>query len=217
MLKVHHLTQSRSRRILWLLEELGLDYEVVRYERDPRTGFAPPELKAIHPLGKSPLVEDGGRVLAESGAIIETLLRRYGQGRLSPAPEALDAYTHWLHYAEGSVMLPIVQFLGLKRLGDAGAPLRPRIESELDNHLDYLEGALQGREYLVGDELTGADIQMSFVVESAMAFRLLEHRPNLRAYLERLHARPAYQRAIERSGPPGPGPLGASGRSGAPR
>jgi glutathione S-transferase len=217
MLKVHHLTESRSRRILWLLEELGLDYEVLRYERDPRTGFAPPELKAIHPLGKSPLVEEGGRVLAESGAIIETLIRKYGQGRLSPSPEDLDAYTHWMHYAEGSAMLPIVQSLYLRRLGDAVAPIRPRIESELDNHLDYLEAALQGREYLVGSSLTGADIQMSFVVESAQAFRLLERRPNLRAYLERLHARPAFQRAIERSGPPGPGPLGGSGRSGVSR
>ncbi|WP_404364787.1 glutathione S-transferase family protein [Corallococcus coralloides] len=201
MLKVHHLSESRSQRILWLLEELGLDYEVIRYERDPKTGFAPPELKAVHPLGKSPLVEDEGRVLAESGAIIETLIRRYGQGRLSPAPEDQDRYTHFLHYAEGSAMLPIVQWLYVKRLGDAAAPIKPRIDSELKNHLGYLEGVLQGREYLVGNALTGADIQLSFVLEAAKSFRLLSELPNLTAYLDRLHARPAYQRALERGGP----------------
>ncbi|NRD55742.1 glutathione S-transferase family protein [Corallococcus exiguus] len=201
MLKVHHLSESRSQRILWLLEELGLDYEVVRYERDPKTGVAPPELKAVHPLGKSPLVEDDGRVLAESGAIIESLIRKHGQGRLSPAPEDLDRYTHFLHYAEGSAMLPIVQLLYVKRLGDAAAPIKPRIDSELKNHLDYLEGVLQGREYLVGNGLTGADIQLSFVLEAAKSFRLLAALPNLTAYLDRLHARPAYQRALERGGP----------------
>ncbi|CAM3747316.1 glutathione S-transferase [Corallococcus sp. ZKHCc1 1396] len=201
MLKVHHLNESRSQRILWLLEELGLDYEIVRYQRDPKTRLAPPELKAVHPLGKSPVVEDDGRVLAESGAIIETLIRRHGKGRLAPAPEDQDAYTHWLHFAEGSAMLPVMQLLYVKRLGEAGAPLMPRIDSELKNHLGYMEGALQGREYLVGQALSGADIQNSFVLESARAFRLLGEYPNLTAYLDRLHARPAYQRAVEKGGP----------------
>ncbi|MCY1033970.1 glutathione S-transferase [Corallococcus sp. BB11-1] len=201
MLKVHHLNESRSQRILWLLEELGLDYEIVRYQRDPKTRLAPPELKAVHPLGKSPVVEDDGRVLAESGAIIETLIRRHGKGRLAPASEDQDAYMHWLHFAEGSAMLPVMQLLYVKRLGEAGASLMPRIDSELKNHLGYMEGALLGREYLVGQALSGADIQNSFVLESARAFRLLGEYPNLTAYLDRLHARPAYQRAVEKGGP----------------
>ena len=203
MLKLHHLVNSRSQRILWLLEELGLDYELVIYPRDPKTGFAPPELKAIHPLGKSPLLEDDGRVLAESGAIIESVVRRHGQGRLAPAPDSAeyDDYVHWLHYAEGSAMLPLMLNLYVGRTGEAGAPLMPRISSEVKNHLGYISGALGKRDYLVGNSFSAADIQMSFVLEAARPTGALESFPNLGAYLERLHARPAYQRAIQRGGP----------------
>ncbi|WP_375770895.1 glutathione S-transferase [Archangium gephyra] len=203
MLKLHHLVSSRSQRILWLLEELGLDYELVIYPRDPKTGFAPPELKAIHPLGKSPLLEDDGRVLAESGAIIDSVVRRHGKGRLAPAPDSAeyDTYVHWLHYAEGSAMLPLVLSVYMRRLGEAAAPLEPRISGEVKNHLGYISGALGERDYLVGNSFSAADIQMSFVLEAARPSGALEAFPNLGAYLERLHARPAYQRAIQCGGP----------------
>ncbi|MFP2908912.1 glutathione S-transferase family protein [Pyxidicoccus sp. 3LFB2] len=206
MLKLHHLVNSRSQRVLWLLEELGLDYELVVYPRDPKTSLAPPELKRIHPLGKSPVLEDDGRVLAESGAIIESVLRRHGQGRLAPAQDsdAYDAYVHWMHYAEGSAMLPLMLSLYVGRLGEAGAPLKPRISSEVKNHLGYISGALGERDYLVGNTFTAADIQMSFVLEAARptgALDSFESLPNLGTYLERLHARPAYQRATQRGGP----------------
>ncbi|WP_257461121.1 glutathione S-transferase family protein [Archangium lipolyticum] len=205
MIKLHHLVNSRSQRILWLLEELGLDYELVIYPRDPKTGFAPPELKAIHPLGKSPLLEDDGRVLAESGAIIDYVVRRHGQGRLAPAPDSAeyDDYVHWLHYAEGSAMLPLMLNLYVGRTGEAGAPLMPRISSEVKNHLGYISGALGKRDYLVGNSFSAADIQMCFVLEAARptgALETFQSFPNLVAYLERLHARPAYQRAMQRSG-----------------
>lgn len=203
MLKLHHLVSSRSQRILWLLEELGLDYELVIYPRDPKTGFAPPELKAIHPLGKSPLLEDDGRVLAESGAIIDSVVRRHGQGRLAPAPDSAeyDAYVQWLHYAEGSAMPPLLLAVYAGRLGEASAPIQPRISSEVKNHLGYISGALGERDYLVGNSFSGADIQMSFVLEAARSSGALDSHPNLGAYLERLHERPAYQRAIQRGGP----------------
>ncbi|WNG38227.1 glutathione S-transferase [Archangium violaceum] len=203
MLKLHHLVNSRSQRILWLLEELGLDYELVVYPRDPKTGFAPPELKAIHPLGKSPVLEDNGRVFAESGAIIDYLVRRHGKGRLAPAPDSVeyDDYVHWLHYAEGSAMLPLMLNLYVGRTGEAGAPIMPRISGEVKNHFGYISGALSARDYLVGNDFTAADIQMSFVLEAARltgAQEAFQSFPNLGAYLERLHARPAYQRAQER-------------------
>ncbi|WP_225408479.1 glutathione S-transferase family protein [Stigmatella hybrida] len=201
MLKLHHLVNSRSQRILWLLEELGLDYELVVYPRDPKTNFAPPELKAIHPLGKSPVLEDGGRLLAESGAIIDSVVRRHGQGRLAPAPDSADydTYVHWLHYAEGSAMLPLILSVYMGRLGEAGAPLQPRISGEVKNHLGYIAGALEGRDYLVGNTFSAADIQVSFVLETAKHLGALAPFPNIGVYLERLHARPAYQRAIQRS------------------
>lgn len=206
MLKLHHLVNSRSQRILWLLEELGLDYELVVYPRNPKTGLAPPELKAIHPLGKSPVLEDDGRVLAESGAIIDSVVRRHGRGRLAPALDSAEyeAYVHWLHYAEGSAMLPFLLSLYVGRLGEAGAPLQPRISSEVKNHLGYISGSLGARDYLVGNSFSAADIQMSFVLEAARSTGALEafqSFPNLVAYLERLHARPAYQRAVQRVGP----------------
>ena len=190
--------------MLWLLEELGQPYEVVRYERDPATMLAPASLKAVHPLGKSPVVvTDEGLTLAESCAIIETLAERYGPGKLAPVPGTPEAvrYRYWLHYAEGSAMLPLMLLLYVMRLGDAGAPLHPRIEGEIANHLGYVDQALSGREYLVGEELPGADIQMSFVAEVAKAFGKLPAYPNLAAWIDRLHARPAWQRALEKGGP----------------
>ena len=202
MIVVHHLNDSRSQRILWLLEELRLPYEIKRYQRDARTRLAPPELKAVHPLGKSPVVTDDDRTLIESGAIIDYIIRRHGGGRLQPAPEtaAYDEYVQWLHYAEGSAMLPLMLNLYAARLGEAKAPLMPRIDSEIANHLGYVDGALAGRQYLVGNDLTGADIQMSFIAEVAGAFGKRAAHRHLDAWIGRLHARPAYKAALERGG-----------------
>ncbi len=203
MIKLHHLEDSRSHRILWLLEELGLDYELIVYPRDPKTRFGPPALKALHPLGKSPLLEMNGRMLAESGAIVESVLRHHGQGRLTPAPESADydSYLYWLHYAEGSAMLPFLLHLYAGRIGEASAPIRPRIDSEIQNHLSHFSAAIAGREFLVGNTFSGADIQMSFVLEMARPTGTLDAFPHLIAFHDRLQARPAYQRAVERGGP----------------
>jgi glutathione S-transferase len=199
---VHHLNNSRSQRILWLLEELGLPYALKRYQRDPKTNLAPPELKAINALGKSPVLEDGSRVVIESGAIVDYLIRRHGQGRLQPDPAtaAYDTYVQWLHFAEGSAMLPLMLNLYVGRLGDAGAPLHPRIESELANYLGYLNDALAQSPYLLGEELSGADIQMSFIGEIAKAQGKLPAYPNLAAWVQRFQARPAYRKALEQGG-----------------
>ena len=149
MLTVHHLNDSRSQRILWLLEELGVPYEIKHYARDATTRLAPPELIAVHPLGKSPVITDEGRTVHESGAIIDYIIRRHGGGRLAPAigTDAYETYNQWLHYAEGSAMLPLMLFMYVGRLGEAAAPLQPRIESELANHLGYVEKSLAGRDY----------------------------------------------------------------------
>ncbi|MBT1262779.1 glutathione S-transferase [Pseudomonas sp. VS40] len=202
MIIVHHLNNSRSQRILWLLEELGLPYEIKRYQRDPKTNLAPPELKAIHPLGKSPVIEDDGQVLIESAAIIDYLIRRHGHGRLQPDPASAiyDKYVQWLHFAEGSAMLPLMLNLYVGRLGDAGAPLHPRIESEVANYLGYLNDVLGQAPYLVGDELSGADIQMSFIGEIAKAQGKLQAYPNLAAWVANFQARPAYRKAVEQGG-----------------
>jgi glutathione S-transferase len=202
MIVVHHLNNSRSQRILWLLEELGLPYEIKRYQRNAKTRLAPPELKAVSPLGKSPVITDGDRRVIESGAVIDYLIRRHGGGRLQPDPasEAYDEYVQWLHYAEGSAMLPLMLHLYVSRLGEAGAPLVPRIESELANHLGYIDASLQGRGYLVGDGLTGADVQMSFVAELAGMFGKRAAYPNVEAWIQRLHGRSAYKAALERGG-----------------
>jgi len=202
MITVHHLNDSRSQRILWLLEELECPYEIQFYERDAVTRLAPPELKAVHPLGKSPVLTDGGATIIESGAIIEHILRHHGGGRLIPSIHGPDynAYVQWLHYAEGSAMLPLILKMYVGRLGDAGAPLQPRIDSEVANHLGYVEASLAGREWLVGNMLTGADIQMSFVGEIIGAFGLSAQYPNIDAWVKRFQARPAYKRAIERGG-----------------
>lgn len=203
MIIVHHLNESRSQRILWLLEELGLPYEIKDYQRDPTTRLAPPELMAIHPLGKSPVITDGDTVVHESGAIVDYLVRRHGGGHLQPDPATpdYDAYVQWLHYAEGSAMLPLMLKLYTGRLGDAGAPLKPRIDSEIANHLGYVDAALAGRTWLLGETFSAADVQMSFVGEVAGAHGVRADHPNLDAWVGRLHARPAYQAALARGGP----------------
>ena len=203
MLVVHHLNDSRSQRVLWLLEELGLPYEIRHHQRDAVTRLAPPALKDVHPLGKSPVLVDGTRTMIESGAIIDYLIHRHGQGRLQPQPQSplYDEYQQWLHFAEGSAMLPLLLKLYVSRLGDAGAPLSPRIESEIANHLGYIEQSLAGRDWLLGSELSGADIQMSFVGEVAGARGHRERYPNVDAWVRRFQQRPAYRRALERGGP----------------
>jgi glutathione S-transferase len=202
MIVVHHLNDSRSQRILWLLEELNVPYEIKHYQRDAQTRLAPPELKAIHPLGKSPVITDDGRVIIESGAIIDYIVRHYGQ-KLQPAvtSKEYDDYQQWLHYAEGSAMLPLLLKLYVSRLGDAGAPLSPRIESEIANHIGFVNSSLESKEWLVGGEMTAADIQMSFVGEAASARTNRAAYPNIEAWVKRFQSRPAYQKALARGGP----------------
>ncbi|MDE1173543.1 MAG: glutathione S-transferase family protein [Parvibaculaceae bacterium] len=203
MIRLHHLNQSRSHRVLWLLEELDLPYEIAFYERDPVTRLAPASLKAIHPLGKSPVITDGDVTVAESGAIIDYLIDSYGQGRLRPergTGEYVD-YLQWLHFAEGSAMLPLMLGLYVGRLGEAGGPLWPRIFDEMQNHLGYMNEALAQKPFIAGDSLTGADIQLSFVAQSARSANLLTDYPHIVAYVDRLVARPAYIRALEKGGP----------------
>ncbi|MFL9946290.1 glutathione S-transferase [Paraburkholderia agricolaris] len=217
MLIVHHLNNSRSQRVLWLLEELGVPYEIKRYERDPKTMLAPPELRAIHPLGKSPVIVDDGQTIAESGAIIEYLVDKYGQGRFAPAagtPERLR-YTYWMHYAEGSAMPPLL--LKLVALRIAGAPMpffaKPIarkiaatlqssfIDPQLKLHLGYINKELDATGWFVGTDFTAADVQMSFPLEAATARGGMEGQiPAVVDFLKRIHARPAYQRALERGG-----------------
>ncbi|MEQ8344309.1 MAG: glutathione S-transferase [Sneathiellaceae bacterium] len=203
MITVHHLNDSRSQRILWLLEELGQSYGLVQYKRNSETNLAPPELKQIHPLGKSPVITDDGQVIAESGAIVEYLAHKYGNGRYAPTPDSADypRHLHWMHFAEGSAMLPFLLNLYVSRLGEAGAPLQPRIQAELANHLGYLDGALKGTDYLMGAQPTAPDFLMSFVAEIANAYGLLGKYPAVAAYLARIQARPAYRAALERGGP----------------
>jgi glutathione S-transferase len=201
MITLHHLNNSRSQRILWLLEEHGLPYELVKYQRMEGIPLAPPELKEVHPLGKSPVITDGTRTIAESGAIIEYVIDTYGKGRLKPkaGTDEYWRYVEWMHFAEGSAMVPLLLALYAGFLGDAAAALAPRIDSEIANHFSYMESRLGGREFFVGSELTGADIQLLFVLEAAGA-RLAPY-PGLVAYRERMHARPAYRRGIEKGGP----------------
>ena len=202
MLKVHHLNNSRSQRILWLLEELQLPYEIIKYQRDAVTNLAPPELKKIHPLGKSPVIEDDGRIIAESGAIVELITQKYGKGKLAPAQgtPAYDRYIEWLHFAEGSAMLPLMLALYTGRLGDAAAPLQPRITSELDNYFSYMNSLVEKGGYLMGKEFSAADIENSFVLEAGKVRGFLANYPNLLDLLARLQARPAYKAALEKGG-----------------
>jgi len=201
MLKVHHLNNSRSQRILWLLEEIGAPYEIVHYKRGTPVPLAPPELKAVHPLGKSPVLTDGDKTIAESGAIVEYLIDTYGKGRFKPKAGSDDywKYVEWMHYAEGSAMLPLLLALYTNMLGDAAAALKPRVDSEIANNLSYMESALNVRDFFVGKDLTGADIQILFVLEAAGA--RLEPYPGLAKYRARMQARPAYKRGVEKGGP----------------
>ena len=203
MIIVHHLENSRSQRVLWLLEELGLDYEVRRYARDPKTMLAPPELARVHPLGKSPVVEDGGRAIAETGAIVEYLVEK-AEGRLGPPAnrEAVLRYRHFLHYAEGSLMPPLLALLVVNRLGVLGRPARGPLLAMFGRHLDWLESELAERSWFAGEEFTAADVMMSFPLEAARARAGLgPERPNLADWLERIHARPAYAAALVKGGP----------------
>jgi glutathione S-transferase len=207
MLVVHHLNDSRSQRILWLLEELNLPYEIKFYARDSATRLAPPELTAIHPLGKSPVVTEGDHTVIESGAIIDYIIRRHADGRLAPEPASFDydVCQQWLHYAEGSAMLPLMLNMYVMRLGEAGAGLHPRIQSEIANHLGYVEKSLAGKDWLMG-EFSAADVQMSFVGEVTGAFGLYETYPNIAAWVKRFQARPAYRTALTKGGPYNMGP-----------
>lgn len=217
MITVHHLNNSRSQRILWLLEELGLEYEVKRYQRDPKTMLAPASLREVHPLGKSPVITDGALTLAESGAIVEYLVERYGNGRLIPAAGTPDRlhYTYWLHYAEGSAMPPLLLKLIFDQIEKSSMPFfvrpiaqsivnrvkRSYIEPQITQHLDYLEAEIGKSTWFAGNEFTAADIQISFPLEAAAARAGLNaSRPKLMNFLDRIHARPAYQRALERGG-----------------
>ena len=218
MIIVHHLNNSRSQRVLWLLEELGLPCEIEKYERDAKTMLAPPALLKVHPLGKSPVITDDGTTVAESGAIVEYLVERYGNGRLAPAigtPERLR-WRYWLHFAEGSAMPPLLLKLIFERIKVAPMPffakpiarglsnkvLGAMVEPNLKRQLDFMEGELGKSEWFAGNEFSAADIQMSFPVEAAAQRAGLDaSRPKLMAFLKRIHARPAYKRALERGGP----------------
>ncbi|HWK35297.1 glutathione S-transferase [Sphingomonas sp.] len=200
---VHHLENSRSQRVLWLLEELGLPYEVRRYERDKATMLAPPELRAIHPLGKSPVIESEGRIVAETGAIVEYLVEK-ADGRLG-APAHRDSalrYRHFLHYAEGSLMPPLLVKLVLTRVPLMGKIAAKRIQPMIDVHLDWVESELAGRPWFAGDAFTAADVMMSFPLEAARNRAGLDgSRPATIAWLETIHARPAYRAALAAGGP----------------
>lgn len=202
MIIVHHLTHSRSTRILWLLEEMGEPYEIITYHRDPRTMRAPPEMRAVHPLGKAPAITDGDQVIAESGAIIEYLVAIYGKGHFGPAVGDRDwpTYLEWLHFGESSAMLGII----MRMLeGRDGLPKYAKLyaDESIDLAFSLLEKSLEGREFLVGNTLSGADVQIQYVIETAISLDLLGDRPGLIAYNDRLTSRPAYRRAIEKGGP----------------
>lgn len=218
MVTVHHLNNSRSQRVLWLLEELGLDYSVVRYQRDAETMLAPASLRKVHPLGKSPVLVDGENTLAESGAILEYLVERYDTAHdFAPSPGTAESlrYRYWMHYAEGSAMPPLLMSLVFSRLNQAPMPffvkpvargisdkvMKTFVGPQVKLHLDYMENELARSQWFAGDDFSAADIQMSFPVEAASARAGFDSRPNLRRFLERIHARPAYQRALEQGGP----------------
>jgi len=218
MIIVHHLNNSRSQRVLWLLEELGVPYEVKRYQRDAKTMLAPAELRAVHPLGKSPVITDGDVTLAESGAIVEYLVERYGNGKFIPAPGTPERlrYTYWMHFAEGSAMPPLLMKLIFARISGPATPalIRPiarlianrvlgtMVTPNIERQLDYMEGELGKHKWFAGDEFSTADIQMSFPLEAAASRGgLTASRPKLWAFLQTIHARPAYKRGIEKGGP----------------
>jgi glutathione S-transferase len=217
MVIVHHLNNSRSQRVIWLLEELGVPYEVKRYERDTTTMLAPPSLLKVHPLGKSPVITDGDQTVAESGAIMEYLVEKYGNGRLIPPAGTAERlrYTYWMHYAEGSAMPPLLLMLIFTRIQEAPVPFFVKpivrrivdtamtsfIRPQLTRHLDYMESELGRSTWFAGEEMTAADVQMSFPLEAAASRAGLDSsRPKLMAFLARIHARPAYKRALEAGG-----------------
>ena len=218
MITVHHLNNSRSQRVLWLLEELAVPYEIKKYQRDAKTMLAPPELVQVHPLGKSPVITDGDLTVAETGAIVEYLLQRHGNGRLVPAvgsPERLR-WRYWLHFAEGSAMPPLLLKLIFERIkvtpmpffakpiakGICNKVLAAMVEPNLKRQLDFMEGELGKSEWFAGADFSAADIQMSFPLEAAAQRAGLDSsRPKLMAFLKRIHARPAYKKALERGGP----------------
>lgn len=200
---VHHLNNSRSQRILWLLEELNVPYDIRHHQRDAVTNLAPPELLAVHPLGKSPVIEDDGKVIYESAAIVEYICERHGGAHLVPARGTDDhiRYLEYLHFAEGSAMTPILLNLYTARLGEAAAPLRPRIDQQLQCHFQYMEDQILPSGWYVGDTLTGADIMLSFPAEAAVKMGYAADKPKLTAYVAAIHARPAYQKALKKGGP----------------
>jgi glutathione S-transferase len=215
VITVHHLNNSRSQRVLWLLEELGVEYDIKRYQRDPQTMLAPAALREVHPLGKSPVITDGALVLAESGAIVEYLAETHGKLVPAAGTPQWHRYRYWMHYAEGSMMPPLLLKLVFNRIERAKAPFFVRpvaraiarkakqsfVEPQIALHLDYLEAELGKSTWFAGEELSAADIQMSFPVEAAAARGGLDaRRPRLMAFLERIHARPAYRKALERGG-----------------
>ncbi|AWN14703.1 glutathione S-transferase [Salinisphaera sp. LB1] len=217
MITVHHLENSRSQRVLWLLEELAIAYKVERYARDPKTQLAPDALKRVHPLGKAPVITDGRRTVAETGLIIDYIVREHGDGQLAPAPDSEDhlRYQYWLHYAEGSLMPPLLLQLVFdtveKKTPLPARPIARAICGQVKKqfirpqrllHFDYLENELRSHEWFVGERFSAADIMLSFPIEAAMARGGTGERcPKLREFVERIHARPAYQRALERGGP----------------
>ncbi|CAM4007097.1 glutathione S-transferase family protein [Roseateles saccharophilus] len=217
MITVHHLNNSRSQRVLWLLEELDLPYEIKHYQRDAKTSLAPPELKRVHPLGKSPVITDGALTVAESGAILEYLVDKYGQGRLKPTNEQdLLHYRYYMHFAEGSAMPPLLMKLVFNKIKRAPMPffvkpiakgiadkvLSSFVQPNIDAQLQFLESELAARPWLAGADFSAADVQMSFPLEAAAARGgAMDGYPKIKAFLERIHARPAYQRALQRGGP----------------
>jgi glutathione S-transferase len=217
MIVVHHLENSRSQRVLWLLEELGVAYRVERYARDPKTMLAPDSLRAVHPLGKSPVISDGDQIIAESGAIMEYLADTYGEGRLLPAPgdPARRRQTYWLHYAEGSLMPPLLMSLVFSKIRSAPMPFFAKpiahgiadkvmgsfVAPQIKAHLDFLEAELAKAAWFSGDRMGVADIQLSFPLEAAHARGGLGARPRLVAFVERIRGLPGYQRALEKGGP----------------
>ncbi|MFG6459132.1 glutathione S-transferase family protein [Roseateles sp. BYS96W] len=217
MITVHHLNNSRSQRVLWLLEELGLPYEIKHYQRDAKTSLAPPELRQVHPLGKSPVITDGGLTVAESGAILEYLVDKYGQGRLKPTDEqSLLHYRYFMHFAEGSAMPPLVMKLIFNKIKRAPMPFLVKpiakgiadkvlggfVQPNIDAQLKFLEAELTARPWFAGAEMSAADVQMSFPLEAAAARGgSLDGYPKIKAFLERIHALPAYRKALERGGP----------------
>jgi len=216
MITVHHLNNSRSQRVLWLLEELGIEYQICHYQRDAKTMLAPPELRAVHPLGKSPVITDGDVTVAETGAIIEYLLDTYSAGRLRPAPHTAAArqFTYWLHYAEGSIMPLMVMTLIFRRIETAPVPFFVKpiaraivgkvkegyLDPNTTTHFDFIESEIARTGWFAGDQFSAADIQMSFPIEAGQSRGALKERKNLAQFLERIHARPAYQRALAKGG-----------------